>query len=169
MRQALARGRGPAARAMSERPDLGSLRALGALAGSVLHLLVLFQGAVATGVDRRVGNEDVRGAVIGGDESEPLVGVEPLHGALSHLLSPSRGEPVIRAVARIGWVARRENKNPGNRRNGHCQNCGRLHDRKLRQQPQRAVYPVARIFLTPARIVRGGAGAAERRLGAAWI
>jgi hypothetical protein len=29
---------------------------------------------------------------------------------LSHLLSPSRDEPVIRAVAQIGWVARRRNE-----------------------------------------------------------
>jgi hypothetical protein len=55
-------------------------------------------------------DEYVRRAVVGGDETEPLVGVEPLHGSLSHLLSPSRDEPVIRAVARIGWVARRRNE-----------------------------------------------------------
>src|SRR5216684_8593295 len=73
----------------SEGADVVSLRALGALGGGVFHLLVFIQGAVAAGVDGRVVNEDVGAAVIGGDEAVSLVCVEPLHGSLSHLLSPS--------------------------------------------------------------------------------
>jgi hypothetical protein len=30
-------------------------------------------------------NEDIGGAVVGSDETVPLVGVEPLHGTLSHV------------------------------------------------------------------------------------
>src|SRR5262249_27691403 len=58
------------------------------LLDGVFHFLVLIQRAVAARVDRRVVDENVGSAVIGGDETEPLVRVEPLHGSLSHLLSP---------------------------------------------------------------------------------
>jgi hypothetical protein len=42
-------------------------------------------------------NEDVCAPVIGGDETEALVRVEPLYGSLSHLLYILRDEPEIRA------------------------------------------------------------------------
>src|SRR6185295_8728576 len=42
-------------------------------------------------------DEDVGGAIIGGDKTVAFVRVEPFHGSLSHLLSPSRDEPGIRA------------------------------------------------------------------------
>src|SRR6266567_4155776 len=110
MRQARAQGRGPAARARSERPDLGGLRALGTLVNGVLHLLVFSQRAVTARFDRRVVNENIRGAVVGGDETKPLVRVEPFHGSLSHLLSPSRNEPCDpRGLRGSAGVARRSN------------------------------------------------------------
>src|SRR5712691_5026272 len=90
MRQARAFPRGPAASTPSDCVYLIRLRALRALLGGVLHLLVLGQGAVATHVDRRVVDENVGGAVVWGDEAETLIRVEPLHGALRHLLSPSK-------------------------------------------------------------------------------
>jgi hypothetical protein len=86
VRQARAFPRRPAGRHRSDCVDLFGLQALGALAGGVLDLLVLFQGAVAAHVDGGVMNEDVGGAVVGGDETEALIGVEPLHGSLCHLL-----------------------------------------------------------------------------------
>src|SRR5215831_18922215 len=93
LRQTRAYGRWPAAGPQSECVDLVRLRALGALADGVLHLLALCQGAVAAHVDRRVVDEDIGCAVIGGDKTIALVCVEPFHGSLSHLLSPSRDEP----------------------------------------------------------------------------
>src|SRR6516165_6732940 len=71
-----------------ERVDLLGLRALGPLAGRVLHPLVLLKAAVTVNLDGGVVNEDVIGAVVGGDETVPLVGVEPFHSALSHVPSP---------------------------------------------------------------------------------
>src|SRR5690348_3560692 len=76
----------PAAYVRSDCVDLVRLRTLGALVGGVFHLLVLFQGAVAAHVDRRVVHEDVGGAVVGGNETEALIGVEPFHSSLCHLL-----------------------------------------------------------------------------------
>src|SRR5215468_11539233 len=71
-----------------DRLDLLGLRALGAPAGGVLDPLVLLKGAVTVSLDGGVVNEDVVGAVVRGDETVPLVSVEPLHGALSHVPSP---------------------------------------------------------------------------------
>src|SRR5216117_1747259 len=72
-------------------------------------------------------NEDVGGAVIGGDKTVALVRVEPFHGSLSHLLSPSRDEPGIRAPCANQLLAvHRRRKDPLAKRNAHCQNRGRL-------------------------------------------
>ena len=46
-----------------------------ALGDGVADLLVFVQGAVATGLDLRVVDEDVGAAAIGGDEAEALLGV----------------------------------------------------------------------------------------------
>src|SRR5262245_47217622 len=46
-------------------------------------------------------NEHVGGAVVGGDETIALVRVEPLHGSLSHLPSPSRTSRESAHLARI--------------------------------------------------------------------
>src|SRR5262249_47020558 len=86
MRQAPAfRARLPQ-RILSECGDLVRLQALGALPGGGFHPLVLFQDAVAAHVDRRVMHEDVGAAVVGCYKTEALIGVEPLHGSLCHLL-----------------------------------------------------------------------------------
>jgi hypothetical protein len=71
-----------------ERLDLLGLRALGPPAGRVLNPLVLLKAAVTVSLDGGVVNEDVVCAVIRGDETVALIGVEPLHGALSHVSSP---------------------------------------------------------------------------------
>src|SRR6478609_9615832 len=75
----------------SERTDVLRLRALRALGDVELDLLVLVQRLVAVGLDGRVVHEDVVAAVLLRNEAETLLGVEPLHGALSHVL----GTPVI--------------------------------------------------------------------------
>src|SRR5690606_7581358 len=62
--------------------DLVSLRTPVTLRHLELDALVLVQRAVAGGLDGRVVHEDVRPAAVDGDESEALLGVEPLHGAL---------------------------------------------------------------------------------------
>src|SRR5690606_696041 len=69
----------------SERADVLRLRALRALGDVELDLLVLVQRLVAVGLDGRVVHEDVVAAVLLRDEAETLLGVEPLHGALSHV------------------------------------------------------------------------------------
>src|SRR6202012_5705903 len=55
-------------------------------ARGVLNTLVLGQGAEAVDLDGGVVDEDVGGAVVRGDEAVALVRVEPLHGALRHVL-----------------------------------------------------------------------------------
>src|SRR5215469_7134257 len=76
-------------RIWSERTDLLSLGALGALAGGELDPLVLLKAAEAINLNRGVVHEDVGAAVIRGDKPVPLVSVEPLHGALRHVPSPT--------------------------------------------------------------------------------
>jgi hypothetical protein len=71
-----------------QRLDLLGLRALGPPAGRVLNPLVLLKAAVTVSLDGGVMNEDVISAIVWGDETVPLVGVEPLHSALSHVPSP---------------------------------------------------------------------------------
>src|ERR1700735_5087372 len=68
-----------------DRANLLGLRALGALAGGELDPLVLCKTAETVSLDGGVVNEDVGGAVVGGDETVALVSVEPLHSALSHV------------------------------------------------------------------------------------
>src|SRR5690242_11705946 len=86
-----------------ERLDLLGLRALGSPAGGVLDPLVLLQAAVTVSLDGRVVNEDVVGAVIGGDETVPLVSVEPLHGALGHVPSPGWDDLQDAHACDLGW------------------------------------------------------------------
>src|SRR3954449_81530 len=71
---------------ISDRVDLLSLRALGALGDGVLDPLVVLEAAVTVSLDRGVVDEDVGGAVVGGGEPIALVRVEPLHCSLSHVL-----------------------------------------------------------------------------------
>src|SRR5215217_7582140 len=88
MRQVL-----PAFQTRSDRADVLRLGALGTLGDVELNLLVLVQGLVALGLNRRVVHENVVAAVLLRDEAETLLGVEPLYGALSHayLLLLTRG------------------------------------------------------------------------------
>src|SRR6516162_7319086 len=86
-----------------ERVDLLGLRALGPPAGRVLNPLVLLKAAVAVSLDGGVVNEDVSGAVVGGDEPVPLVGVEPFHSALSHVPSPGGTIPRDARARGPGW------------------------------------------------------------------
>src|ERR1700689_5385510 len=72
---------------LSDRVYFLGLRALGAAAGGELHPLVFLEAAETVSLDGGVVNEDVGGAVVGGDETVTLVGVEPLHCALSHCAS----------------------------------------------------------------------------------
>src|SRR4029078_2085092 len=105
-----------ARRPRSERADVLRLGTLGTLGDVELDLLVLVQGLVALGLDGRVGHEDVVAAVLLRDEAETLLGVEPLHGALSHLLvtpvdrndGPALRRPCTRCgdtSLRLAWVA----------------------------------------------------------------
>src|SRR6266702_5371807 len=64
---------------------LWSLRTLSKV---VVDLLVLLQVAVAGALDRAEVHEDVCAAVVGSDETEPLLGVEPLDGACGHEAFP---------------------------------------------------------------------------------
>src|SRR5262249_15367917 len=77
-------GPGPALTPSLDRADLLRLRPLRASAGGEVHPLVLLEGAEPVHLDCGVVHEDVSRAVVRGDEAVPLVGVEPLHGALSH-------------------------------------------------------------------------------------
>src|SRR5580700_1353245 len=72
---------------LSDRVYFLGLRALGAAAGGELHPLVFLEAAETVSLDGGVVNEDVGGAVVGGDETVTLVGVKPLHCALSHCAS----------------------------------------------------------------------------------
>src|SRR6202000_989633 len=84
-------------RARSDGADLCGLRPLRALGDVVLDLLVFLERTVTGRLDCREVNEDVCASVIGCDETEALVRVEPLYGARSHLLYILRDEPEIRA------------------------------------------------------------------------
>src|ERR1044072_9714351 len=74
----------PRSAGRAEGADVLRLRALGALRDVELDLLVLVEGLVALRLDGRVVHEDVVAAVLLRNEAEALLGVEPLHGALSH-------------------------------------------------------------------------------------
>src|SRR4051794_16075625 len=85
-----------AGRSGSERADVRGLRALLALGNLELDPLVLVQAAVPRGLDRGEVGEDVRAAVVRGDEAEALVRVEPLHNAGNHVrLLDGRSFPAI--------------------------------------------------------------------------
>src|SRR6266571_4859315 len=68
----------------SDRADVLCLRSLLPLGRVEFDLLVLIQRPVAGACDRGEVDEHVRRPVIGGDEAEALVGVEPLHCACCH-------------------------------------------------------------------------------------
>src|SRR3954465_3839789 len=67
-----------------ERGDVDGLGALVAGLGVVGHLRALSQRLEAVGVDAGVMDEEVLATLVRGNEAEPLVVVEPLHGSGSH-------------------------------------------------------------------------------------
>src|SRR5580704_10126193 len=69
-----------------QRVDFLRLRALGAAPSGVLNPLVLLKSAESVDLDGGVVDEDVGRAVVRGDKTIALVRVEPLHGALRHVL-----------------------------------------------------------------------------------
>src|SRR3954467_13496629 len=71
----------------SDGANVRRLGALLALGDVELHTLVLVQRAVAVGLDGGEVDEDVGSAAVRRDEAEALLAVEPLHGALCHVLS----------------------------------------------------------------------------------
>src|SRR6185436_16656220 len=70
---------------LRDRNHVGRLGALLPLAGLVLDLRALCEGAEARGVDLRVVDEQILTALLGGNEPVALRVVEPLHGASCHL------------------------------------------------------------------------------------
>src|SRR4051812_25587672 len=84
MRSAVDRSRRGGCPDWSDRLDVVGLRSLLALRGVEGHPLSLIEGLEATTRDRRVVDEDVLAAVVGGDETKALLPVEPLHNAFSH-------------------------------------------------------------------------------------
>src|SRR3954453_22674400 len=72
-----------------ERADVRRLRALRTLRDVERDLLVLAQRLVARALDRREMREHVLAAVVGLDESEALLVVEPLHRSGNHAASPN--------------------------------------------------------------------------------
>jgi hypothetical protein len=68
---------------VSGQTDRLGLRALLALADLELHLLTLFEGAVALHLDGRPVDEDVGATTVDGDEAVPLLSVEPIDGSVS--------------------------------------------------------------------------------------
>src|ERR1700704_5523499 len=71
-----------------DRLDVDGLRTLVALLRVVGDLRALLQRAISLAVDSGVMNEQVLVAVVGGDETEPLVVAEPLYGASRHVGTP---------------------------------------------------------------------------------
>src|SRR6516225_4110845 len=66
--------------------DFPCRQPLGAALSGVFDPLVLLQGAESVNLDGGVVDEHVGRAVVWGDETIALVRVEPLHGALRHVL-----------------------------------------------------------------------------------
>src|SRR5690349_25142628 len=72
-------------RDLRDDADVLGLQALGAASGVELDLLVLVERAESARREGAEVREDVGAAVVGGDEAEALVGVEPLDGSGCHV------------------------------------------------------------------------------------
>src|SRR5690606_32362805 len=111
-----------------ERRDALGLRALLALRDLEGDALVLVEAAVAAGGDRRVVDEHVRAAAVGRDESEALLGVEPLHGAFRHFFPfgwyvpdrPEADRPSSGLISRPPVTRGKRSVLPGARPAGPC-------------------------------------------------
>src|SRR3569833_3050741 len=82
------------------RRDQLRLGAQGTLGRLAAHAQVLLLRTETTGGDRRVVHEHVRATAVRCDESEALVGVEPLDGAFCHFLSFLGASPERRLADR---------------------------------------------------------------------
>src|SRR5450755_41656 len=71
-----------------ERNDVDRLRSLVTGLGVEGHLGALLQRAISLANDPGVMDEEILVAVVGGDETEPLVVAEPLNGARRHCVPP---------------------------------------------------------------------------------
>src|SRR5690606_33116056 len=92
-----------------------------------------FQVPEASTRDRRVVHEHVRAATVNGDEPETLLRVEPLHGALSHLLSLGDYNGTALCWSRVA-----ERPSPGvatQSTSAHVSSARRLGHPKLQPQP----------------------------------
>src|SRR6185312_14066433 len=69
-----------------DRPDLDGLWPLVARLGLVRNLHSLVERAEALLLDSRMVHEQVRAALVWGDEAEALVRVEPLYGSRWHVV-----------------------------------------------------------------------------------
>src|SRR3954451_14048208 len=80
--------------------DVLGLRTLGASGDVELDLLVLVERLVTAGLDGGVVDEDVLAAAVLCNETETLLGVEPLDGSLSHVLLPysCRGQCALKLL-----------------------------------------------------------------------
>src|SRR6266516_5390108 len=89
---------------LGDRLDVAGLRALLALGHVELDLLVLVEIPVADAGDRAEVHEDVRAAVVLGDEAEALLAVEPLHGTCAHeQFPPFLPGTNLAAARRASW------------------------------------------------------------------
>src|SRR4051794_12929401 len=86
--------------------DLLRLRALLALGDLELDPLILLEAAVATGLDGGEVHEHVVTTSVLADETEPLVGVEPLHRTLCHCHLLVRRKDLHVQTHRPSWSAR---------------------------------------------------------------
>jgi hypothetical protein len=84
----------------------------------------LVEGPVALRGDRREMHEHVRAAVLRGDEPVSLLGVEPLHGSLHHLLLPLHDAPG-RGPSRRGASGRSERPRKSRGRANHTRDTDR--------------------------------------------
>src|SRR5690348_5907857 len=94
----------------SGRNDVLGGRTLLPLSDVERHLLAFLQLAEALGGDVRVVGEDVGAAAVLLDEAEALFGVEPLHSAGNHVISPSE---TVLGVHLVRTPCRRDDESVG--------------------------------------------------------
>ena len=72
----------------SARPDVCRFRTFGALPRFVFHFLAFLERTEPLRLDVHVMNEKILAPIVGLDETEPLLLIEPLHCALCHGIPP---------------------------------------------------------------------------------
>jgi len=91
--------------------DIGRHGALGALGDIEFHPGAFFQDPQTARVEAGLMNEKLGAALVGNDESKPLLGIEPfddacVHGGLpfpEHNL-PAMGEAAAKAIGALVWI-----------------------------------------------------------------